>query len=342
MSEKEKKSGNILSFIIKVEILKKLFTSKWFYIIIFIGILMSIGAYNYKKAIYIPEDDKVFRIENFSLGKDGGRPFYQTEKDWELTKKLTAVKDKFIFKYLARKYYEIYKNNYSKGRLATQFIEINENQLPLIYKMLEFANEEIQLEKLPKIYVAKSMGTDIMITNYQNPVIILSADFFWAFDENELMFLLARELVHIKCNHIFFLDMIKGLQALFNSALPDFIADFIAGNMGIQLMEWYREAEISADCGGLTVTGDYATAANALMKLNVGVNIEDFFGDDDYKSGFQKLNPNAYIDQIKELENNSVAGASALMHELQNDNPFLTIRVRYLKKWYETNYKHFK
>jgi Zn-dependent protease with chaperone function len=330
--EKKAKSS-LLGRIFRLEILIKLVKNKWFYICLLIIVLASIGYRKYRQFVYIPEEGKDFRLESFSLGHRGEKPFYQSDDDYELTLELEEMKNKPALKYVAGKYYDLYRERFSQGKLASQNIEVNGKQFPEIYWMVKDACEIIGIDRIPGVYMGRSVSEELIVTNYRNPNVIIGSEFLWAFKPEELRFLLAREIVHIKCNHVFFLDMIKGVKSVINAALPDFISEFIVGSMGIKFMNWYKEAEITADRGALVVTGNIDVAIHALIKLNIGANFEDLYGEPD---------PREYIKQIDKLDESAVSTTSAAMFELKNPNPFLTMRVRNLLRWYNANRVIFK
>ena len=287
-----------------------------------------LGYRQYRQVIYIPEDGSAFELDNYSLGSEGDKPFYQTDGDLRLSRELSRLSDSKASYFFSKKYYEVYKRHYSKGKLMTQMTKVGEDQLPKIYNMVKDACDILGVEKVPNIYITNSNGTNIRVTNRLNPTIFISSDFTWAFKPEELRFLLAREVAHIRLGHLYYLDLIAGMRSFTRMALPKFVSEVIVGSIGIKLMQWYKEAEISADRGALVVTGDMDVALQALVKLNIGANFED---------NYPGLNIDAYIKQLSNLKDDRIETASAVIHELENNNPFVTVRVRHLSLWYKEN-----
>jgi len=54
---------------------------------------------------------------------------------------------------------------------------------------------------------------------------------------------------------------------------------WIKTGVGLELIEWFKESEITADRAGLTVTGDINVAINALVKLKLGANVDTYYGE---------------------------------------------------------------
>jgi Zn-dependent protease with chaperone function len=301
--------------------------------------LVLVGMYSgYRKALYFPEGSEAFNVRGYSMGSHGEAPFYQTDREIELTRRMVDLRGSFLLSYLGKKYWDNYKRHVSQGSMLTQVVKIGPDQLPGIYEMVRDACEVLGVDPLPSVYLTKSQGTTLRLTNRLSPKIVISSDFTWAFKPEELRFHLARQVAHIRLGHVFYLDLVEGLRTLRVEYLPNFISDAVIKALlrwtaASTLLDWLREAEVSADRGALTVTGDIEVALCALVKLNIGANYEDAYG---------PVNPDAYIHQLDKLEGNRLETASAAMHELENTNPFVTARCRHLKRWYETNPEIFK
>ena len=318
----------------KIEkVVKHRYFRKLVAVLILLFLFMVMGYRQYRQIIYVPEDGKAFKLDNYSLGSAGDKPFYQTDDDLRLSRELSKLSDSKAGYLFSRKYYQYYKRHYSKGKLMTQMTKVSEEQLPGIYNMVKDACEVLGVEKIPNIYITNSNGTSLRVTNRLNPNIFISSDFTWAFKPEELRFLLAREVAHIRLGHLYYLDLMAGMRSFTGMGMPKFISEVIVGSIGVKLMQWYKEAEISADRGGLVVTGDIDVALQALVKLNIGANFED---------NYPGLNIDAYIQQLSNLGDDRIETASAVIHELENSNPFVTVRTRHLSMWYKENDLIFK
>ncbi len=336
--EKFKKIFNLkdnknIQKVIENPIVKHRFFRRFLLIFFLLFISLVLGYKQLRNVLYVPEDGEAFRVENYSLGSEGEKPFYQTENDLILSKELNSLSDSKTMYFFSKTYYNLYKKQYSKGRLLTQMLKVHKKQLPDIYNMVKEACDLLGVEKVPNIYISNSNGTSLTVTNRLNPTIIISSDFTWAFKPEELRFLLARQVAHIKLQHLYYLDLISGMRSFTSMAVPQFISKIVIGSVGVKLMKWYKEAEISADRGALVVTGDINVALRALVKLNIGANFED---------NYPGLNIPAYIQQLANLEEDRIETASVVIHELENPNPFVTARCRHLSNWYKENNEIFK
>ena len=298
-------------------------------------LLVSFGSYQYERFILAPSGTAGREIPLEEIVADR---WYQTAAGRELTESLAEVADSGAMKLASGLYYREYKRRYSPGVKLTQYVRVGPTQYPVIHAMVQeacaaLAGPDGVPLPTPAVYVGWTGKRSFEVTNHENPSIIIGNDFLWAFKPDELRYLVARQIGHIQCRHVYLLDVTKGARALFDSALPDNVSQLLLGGLGGKLLEWQKEAQISADRAGLLVTGDVDLACRALIKLNILASIDDFYGQPD---------PEAFAAQAAELGTDRVATASAALAELKNPNPFLTARVADLLVFYAANTALFK
>lgn len=314
----------------KVPPWRRLLKSNLFRTIVLFGLLLLYGTYRFEKLILNPpeKDWGPVSLEDLSAER-----WYETEKGKQLSQELSKMTDRTATKVATGMFYRFYKKTFASGVLNTQYVRVGPDQYPDLYEMVAEACEVLgtidgKPIPVPKIYLGYTGKQDLRIANYKTPCIIIGNDFLWAFKPAELRYLLARKVGHIHCRHVFFLDIVKGARGLVNSALPEFLSRLILGGLGGTLLDWLKEAEISADRAGLLVTGDVDVAANALIKLNIFASLDDFYG---------QASPEAFARQLEAIDQTRLATAAAALAELKNPNPFLTVRVANLLKFYEAN-----
>ncbi len=281
----------------------------------------------------ISREARSYQIEHFSLGVDGSRPSYQLPEDFERMQELRDKGSSSALHLAWTLYYDHWKQHYSIGRLSAQGIRVGADQLPIVHQMVTDACYLLGVERLPNVFIVREPTEQITVTNFRNPTIVIGSSFLWAYSSEELHFLIARAIAHIRCEHIFMLDMVQGIKATLDRALPDALADYLVSGMLMQYMEWHEWAEMSADRGALTVTGDVSVALGALIKLNIGASFEDHLG---------ALNPDAYARQIEHVDDAAVGSMAATVAEIANPNPFLTLLVRELSAFAAAHSRMFK
>ncbi len=281
----------------------------------------------------ISADAESYQIEHFSLGFDGTRPSYQLPEDFALMQELERSGSSAALQLAWSLYYERWRQHYSIGRLSAQGIRVSEDQLPIVHTMVADACYLLGVDDPPNVFIVREPGEQITVTNFREPTIVIGSSFLWAYSSEELHFLISRAVAHIRCEHVFMLDMIQGIKAILDRALPDAVANYLVSGLLMQYMEWHKWAEMSADRGALTVTGDIPVALGALMKLNIGASFEDHLG---------SLDPSAYARQIERVDEAAVGSMAATVAEIANPNPFLTLRVKELMRFAEANARMFK
>ena len=298
-------------------------------------VLVLVGTRQYEKLILSPPDDSWRAVTAEDLLSEH---WYATAESIRLTRDLEQAIDTPPLRLLNGLYYREYKSRYSPGFKNTQYVRVGPNQFPALHEMVVDAcnalgSVDSDPVSLPAVYIGWTGRRSFEVTNFTGPSLVIGNDFLWAFKPDELRYLIARQIGHIHCRHVFFLDVNKGLRSLMESALPDFAARAIIGSFGGKLLDWSKEAHVSADRAGLLVTGDVDVACRALIKLNLLASIDDYYG---------QPNPEAFAAQTAAILGDRVTLAAAALAEMRNPNPFLTTRVGDLLRFYEANSSLFK
>jgi len=309
---------------------QRLLRKKLFWTAIVVLLLLWLGSYQYDRLILTPPEDDWESPDPEQLLAE---KWYESRSGRELSEQLAAMTGNSTLRFATGLYFQQYKRKYSSGVRNTQYVKVGPDQYPDLYEMVVDACHALgtidgEPIPVPQVYLGWTGKRGFEVTNFHNPCLVIGNDFLWAFKPAELRYLIARQIGHVQCRHIFLLDVVKGVRSLLNSALPDFLAEVILGGLGGTLLNWVKEAQISADRAGLLVTCDVDVACNALIKLNIHASLDDFYG---------QASPEQYASQLQLLEEGKVATASAVLAELRNANPFLTVRVDNLLKFYAAN-----
>jgi len=271
-------------------------------------------------------------VEQFTLGKYNTRPFYQTKKDYQFIKSFDKHNENLKLEVLLNYYNQYYRQYFRSGRLDVEAIRITENQYPIIYQYVKYSCFSLDV-KMPRIYLTKDDGPNIKAAFWKNPILLISANLTWAFKPEELNYLIAREIGHIKTKHIYYRDLLQVFKQVNESGISGKLMSWIKTGVGLELIEWFKESEITADRAGLTVTGDINVAINALVKLKLGANVDTYYGE---------INPDEYIKQLSTVTDKSKKGFGPLFAELRSNSPFLSLRIKNLIDFYQKNQSAFK
>lgn len=147
-------------------------------------------------------------------------------------------------------------------------IIISTNQYPEINKIIETSCEKLEIVK-PNCFITFDPYINAFVMGFKKPyTLVLTTALIEAMDNEELRFVIAHELGHIKMNHSRLKSLVMPLDR--NIPVITMIFNF-----------WLRRSEYTADRVGLYVTNNIKVSTNALLKLAVGsklykgINIED-------------------------------------------------------------------
>ncbi|WP_226658658.1 M48 family metallopeptidase [Pseudalkalibacillus hwajinpoensis] len=161
------------------------------------------------------------------------------------------------------------------GQIRSNGVKISDSQYPFIHQTVQELCREMDILKAPNVYVIESAGilnafaTRLLGRNF----VVLYSDIFELIEEEaeeEVTFILAHELAHIKRNHI-----MKQLLLLPGNLVP-----FLGS-------AYSRACEFTCDRMGAHYIKSGERAGNALMILAVG------------KRLYQSVNKDVYIEQLQ-------------------------------------------
>ncbi|HZT43961.1 MAG TPA: M48 family metallopeptidase [Chthonomonadaceae bacterium] len=154
-------------------------------------------------------------------------------------------------------------------------VRLGENQLPALYAQAVRAARLLGMPAMPDVYICGDRMWEAATYGSDNSAfIILGTALVNNFRDEDLLFLLAREMGHCRAGHAlwktvgtFLLGqqgprkgmMDKGLVGLLN---PD---KLVEGALEVPLMAWARQAEITADRAGLLAVGSEEIARRVLL-----------------------------------------------------------------------------
>ena len=191
------------------------------------------------------------------------------------------------------------------GNIRLNGVKIGANQFPLIYRTVEDLCMKMGIPKVPDIFVIQSGGVlNAFATRFfgRNMVVVYSEifDLIEQHAEDELNFVLAHELAHIKRNHLG-----KMMFILPSMWIP-----------GIAEM-YLRSCEYTCDRYAAYYTGNHQAAKNSLTILAIG------------KRLFRQVNKTEYLDQV-----NQEKGFFVWLAEVLSTHPPLPKRINEINTFF--------
>lgn len=191
------------------------------------------------------------------------------------------------------------------GNIRLNGVKITEDQFPLIYSSAKDLCARMDIKQVPDIYIVQAGGTLNAFASrfFGRNMVVIYSDLFDLVDqeaEEELNFILAHELAHIKRNHIGKMMFI----------LPSM---WIPGVAELYL----RACEYTCDRYAAYYIGNTAAAKNSLTMLGIG------------KTMYRKVNRASYLEQI-----NQEKGFFVWLGEVLSTHPPLPKRINEISAFF--------
>ncbi|MBE4908329.1 ankyrin repeat domain-containing protein [Bacillus luteolus] len=199
------------------------------------------------------------------------------------------------------------------GSIRRNAVKIGENQFPLVYERAVQICLEMKLEKVPDIYIMESGGLlNAFATKFfRRNMVVLYSDIFELIEmdaEDEVYFILAHELAHIKRRHITIQMVI----------LPAMWVPFIGE-------AYSRACEYTCDRYAAYYTNNFEAAKNGLTILAIGRTL--------YKS----VNHDDYLKQVRDE-----SGFFVWLSEKISTHPHLPKRIQEVAQFMDIDFPYYK
>jgi hypothetical protein len=152
---------------------------------------------------------------------------------------------------------------------------VSEKQLPKVHEQAVLAARILNLPYLPDVYVSgERMWDAATYGSDTNSFVVLGTALVTSFQEDELLFLLAREMGHCRAGHALWKTVIRfmlGEQGpkggLMSGGLLSMlsITTLVEGAVELPLLAWARQSEITADRAGLLAVRDEKIVRRVLL-----------------------------------------------------------------------------
>jgi Zn-dependent protease with chaperone function len=222
--------------------------------------------------------------------------------------------------------------NLLRVQYTGSYMKITPNNYGRIHRLFTEAAEILELDHSTiDFYMIGGQQINAHTTGVERPLVAI---YSWLVDmmtEEEIQYVIAHELGHIKSRHVLYHQLASILltvgQIVGNVTLG--IGNLLATGIQIPLMHWYRMSEFTCDRAGLLVVQDIDVATSATMKMaGVPFTQKDQLNLDEWRSQSQEFQDYDYdtLKKISRLWTLYNPGS-------QMSHPFTVIRSAELEKW---------
>ena len=161
---------------------------------------------------------------------------------------------------------------------ATNGIRLSERQMPEFFDLAVYAARLTSLSHMPEVYVSGERMWDVYSLGGYGGSFISIGSVLINFKPKDLLFLIAREMGHIRAGHVywntamqFLMGQTRSQTTILGQGVLQFLnpAKLMESAIEAPLMRWSRHAEITADRAATLVTGDLDTARQVLTQWSM-------------------------------------------------------------------------
>src|SRR6266550_329445 len=205
-------------------------------------------------------------------------------------------------------------------------IRIGPRQMAMHYAMLRECCDVLDVAE-PELYVMEG-GVNAYTSGHNHPFIILETGLLELMEDDEVMAVIAHELGHIKCGHVLYKTMARGLKPLIEMVGKATlgVGSIVGAGVESALSAWDRRAELSADRAALLGIQNAQPCVTMLMKIAGGTTRHVL-----------ALDPEQFLNQARAykegLDQKTSDRFYRFLANLGSTHPFAVERARALDEW---------
>jgi len=253
---------------------------------------------------------------------------FQHSADREALKKLESFPG---MKTLLRKVSGSYVENTLRMLNVSQNVRVSKKQFPSVYNLFREACAVLDILEMPEIYVSTVYIPNAFTFGMEKYSVTLLSGILDLLTEEELLFVIAHELTHIKCNHMMYKTLLYLLSYVGTQIFGVFfkVAEITFFPIEMALRSWERKAEFSCDRGGLLTVQNPEIAKTAMAKLagfskslKTQVNIQEIL---------------KQADELQNMDDQMFVRVMKMYHTAFRSHPFPVIRIKELHNWSQSH-----
>jgi len=211
-------------------------------------------------------------------------------------------------------------------------LRVTPKMFPRLHKSLTWATKILDVPE-PEMYVTTDPVPNAWTYGHTKPFITVTTGLVDMMSDEEVFFVIAHELGHIKGGHVLYGTMARNIAAIIE-LLGEFtlgIGSLLGRGLAFALLEWFRCAELTSDRAALLCVQDLEPARATFMKLAGGST-----------RLVAEIDRDEFLRQIREYEDvdrSTLDRAYKILLTIPRSHPFAMQRAKELETWFEGGYQ---
>lgn len=215
-------------------------------------------------------------------------------------------------------------------QLTGSYLRVTPDNFPDLHGLLVRACETLDLPEVPGLYIAAGGDINAFTAGVERPLIVVNSGAVDQLTPEELFFVLAHEIGHIKSCHVLYYQIAEFVPVIGEvvGAATLGVGELLGAGLQIALLRWKRMAELTADRAGLLACQDADLCFRTMMKL-AGLPVKYY----------QSVNTEDFLAQAREFESMEADKLTMLAKYLSimaADHPWTVVRAKQLLEWIDS------
>jgi Zn-dependent protease with chaperone function len=212
-------------------------------------------------------------------------------------------------------------------QLTGSNLRVTADSFPAIHAQLADACRILDLPVAPELYIGAGGDINAFTAGVDHPIVVLNSGAVDQLTDDELFFVIAHELGHIKSGHVLYYQIAEFLPVIAEmvGSATFGIGELLGAGLQVALLNWKRQSELTSDRAGLLATQDVTTAVGAMMKIAglpqryyEHVNVDDFI---------------AQARAFEAMDSDKLSWIAKWLSTVGQSHPWTVLRAKQLLAW---------
>jgi len=170
---------------------------------------------------------------------------------------------------VVKKFYDLGVENIIKLQYTGSSLKLSPKSFPDLFRLTTTACDILGLDHVPELYIHRSEELIATTLGVETPMIAISTECLDKLTNQELLFIIGREIAKIRCQHVLYQEIGFIFPELMDALSPITLglSGVLSSGLKYALFHWAQMAEYTADRGGLLVCQDIYVTKQLFAKL---------------------------------------------------------------------------